>query len=86
MLRLFEEIRAGGQTLVVVTHDARIAAVADRVVAMRDGASPPTPVSPPPWLRCAPRTASPATAGLDLPSDPAVRWASISQVADPGPG
>jgi putative ABC transport system ATP-binding protein len=38
VLRLFEEIRAGGQTLVVVTHDARIAAVADRVIAMRDGA------------------------------------------------
>ncbi|MEV4628788.1 ABC transporter ATP-binding protein [Micromonospora sp. NPDC049523] len=38
VLRLFEELRAGGQTLVVVTHDARIAAVADRVIAMRDGA------------------------------------------------
>jgi putative ABC transport system ATP-binding protein len=38
VLRLFEELRAAGQTLVVVTHDARIAAVADRVVAMRDGA------------------------------------------------
>ncbi|GAB2955099.1 hypothetical protein GCM10027280_49370 [Micromonospora polyrhachis] len=38
VLRLFEELRAAGQTLVVVTHDARIAAVADRVIAMRDGA------------------------------------------------
>ncbi|MEV0728289.1 ABC transporter ATP-binding protein [Polymorphospora sp. NPDC050346] len=38
VLRLFEELRATGQTLVVVTHDARIAAVADRVIAMRDGA------------------------------------------------
>ena len=38
VLRLFEEIRAAGQTLVVVTHDARIAAVADRVISMRDGA------------------------------------------------
>ncbi|GIF74450.1 ABC transporter ATP-binding protein [Asanoa siamensis] len=38
VLRLFEDLRAAGQTLVVVTHDARIAAVADRVVAMRDGA------------------------------------------------
>ncbi|MBE1489524.1 ABC transporter ATP-binding protein [Plantactinospora soyae] len=38
VLRLFEELRTTGQTLVVVTHDARIAAVADRVIAMRDGA------------------------------------------------
>jgi ABC-type transport system involved in cytochrome c biogenesis ATPase subunit len=38
VLRLFEELRITGQTLVVVTHDARIAAVADRVIAMRDGA------------------------------------------------
>jgi putative ABC transport system ATP-binding protein len=38
VLRLFEEIRSAGQTLVVVTHDARIAAVADRIIAMRDGA------------------------------------------------
>ncbi|WDZ84515.1 ABC transporter ATP-binding protein [Micromonospora cathayae] len=38
VLRLFEELHATGQTLVVVTHDARIAAVADRVISMRDGA------------------------------------------------
>ncbi|MEO3748769.1 ABC transporter ATP-binding protein [Plantactinospora sp. B5E13] len=38
VLRLFEELHAVGQTLVVVTHDARIAAVADRVISMRDGA------------------------------------------------
>ncbi len=38
VLRLFEELRSAGQTLVVVTHDPRIAAVADRVIAMRDGA------------------------------------------------
>ena len=38
VLRLFEELRVAGQTLVVVTHDARIAAVADRVISMRDGA------------------------------------------------
>jgi putative ABC transport system ATP-binding protein len=38
VLRLFEELRTTEQTLVVVTHDARIAAVADRVIAMRDGA------------------------------------------------
>ncbi|WP_030490910.1 ABC transporter ATP-binding protein [Micromonospora chokoriensis] len=38
VLRLFEELRNTGQTLVVVTHDPRIAAVADRVISMRDGA------------------------------------------------
>ena len=38
VLRLFEELRSAGQTLVVVTHDARIAAVVDRVISMRDGA------------------------------------------------
>ncbi|MEV6368475.1 ABC transporter ATP-binding protein [Micromonospora musae] len=37
VLRLFEELRVAGQTLVVVTHDARIAAVADRMISMRDG-------------------------------------------------
>ncbi|MEU9357034.1 ABC transporter ATP-binding protein [Streptomyces sp. NPDC048301] len=37
ILRLFGELRAGGQTLVVVTHDERVAATADRVVSMRDG-------------------------------------------------
>ncbi|MFF3504398.1 ABC transporter ATP-binding protein [Streptomyces sp. NPDC003247] len=37
ILRLFEELRAGGQTLVVVTHDERVAATADRVVSLRDG-------------------------------------------------
>ena len=38
VLRLFEQLRAGGQTLVVVTHDPRTAATADRMVSMRDGA------------------------------------------------
>ncbi|MEV4820548.1 ABC transporter ATP-binding protein [Micromonospora sp. NPDC049274] len=38
VLRLFEDLRGAGQTLVVVTHDPRIAAVADRVISMRDGA------------------------------------------------
>lgn len=38
MLRLFEGLRAAGQTVVIVTHDARIAATADRLVSMRDGA------------------------------------------------
>jgi ABC-type lipoprotein export system ATPase subunit len=38
VLRLFEDLHVAGQTLVIVTHDARIAATADRLVTMRDGA------------------------------------------------
>ena len=38
VLRLFESLHVGGQTLVVVTHDSRIAATADRLISMRDGA------------------------------------------------
>jgi ABC-type lipoprotein export system ATPase subunit len=38
VLRLFESLHATGQTLVIVTHDARIAAAADRLISMRDGA------------------------------------------------
>jgi putative ABC transport system ATP-binding protein len=38
VLRLFEGLRGAGQTLVIVTHDARIAATADRMISMRDGA------------------------------------------------
>jgi putative ABC transport system ATP-binding protein len=37
VLRLFERLRAGGQTLVTVTHDSRVAATADRLISMRDG-------------------------------------------------
>ena len=37
MLRLLDGLRADGQTLVIVTHDARIAATADRLISMRDG-------------------------------------------------
>ncbi|MEV0270691.1 ABC transporter ATP-binding protein [Hamadaea sp. NPDC050747] len=37
ILRLFAGLRAQGQTLVLVTHDERVAATADRVVSMRDG-------------------------------------------------
>ncbi|WP_082155242.1 ABC transporter ATP-binding protein [Jiangella alkaliphila] len=37
VLRLFEELHQAGQTLVIVTHDERIAATADRLISMRDG-------------------------------------------------
>jgi ABC-type lipoprotein export system ATPase subunit len=37
LLRLFERLHADGQTLVIVTHDSRIAATADRLISMRDG-------------------------------------------------
>jgi putative ABC transport system ATP-binding protein len=38
VLRLFESLHEAGQTVVIVTHDARIAATADRLISMRDGA------------------------------------------------
>jgi len=38
VLRLFEDLHEAGQTLIVVTHDSRIAATADRLIGMRDGA------------------------------------------------
>jgi ABC-type lipoprotein export system ATPase subunit len=38
ILRLFETLHSAGQTFVIVTHDARIAATADRLISMRDGA------------------------------------------------
>ena len=38
VLRLFDNLHSVGQTLVVVTHDPRIAATADRMISMRDGA------------------------------------------------
>ena len=38
VLRLFERLHEAGQTLVIVTHDERIAATADRLISMRDGA------------------------------------------------
>ncbi len=37
VLRLFDSLRDSGQTLVIVTHDSRIAATADRLISMRDG-------------------------------------------------
>jgi putative ABC transport system ATP-binding protein len=38
VLRLFEGLRTAGLTLIVVTHDERIAATANRMISMRDGA------------------------------------------------
>jgi len=38
ILRLFGELRDARQTLLVVTHDARVASIADRLLTMRDGA------------------------------------------------
>jgi putative ABC transport system ATP-binding protein len=37
VLRLLEGIRGTGLTVVVVTHDERVAAIADRRISMRDG-------------------------------------------------
>ena len=37
VLRLFDGLHEAGQTLVIVTHDSRIAATADRLISMRDG-------------------------------------------------
>jgi putative ABC transport system ATP-binding protein len=37
VLRLFAALRAEGHTLVIVSHDSRVAATADRVITMRDG-------------------------------------------------
>jgi putative ABC transport system ATP-binding protein len=37
VLRLFDRLHQAGQTLVIVTHDPRIAATADRMITMRDG-------------------------------------------------
>jgi putative ABC transport system ATP-binding protein len=37
VLGLLREVQQEGQTLVLVTHDARVAAVADRVISLRDG-------------------------------------------------
>jgi putative ABC transport system ATP-binding protein len=37
VLALFQQLNQNGQTILLVTHDARVAAVADRVITMRDG-------------------------------------------------
>ncbi|HLX50789.1 MAG TPA: ABC transporter ATP-binding protein [Streptosporangiaceae bacterium] len=37
VLRLFDSLHQTGQTLIIVTHNSRIAATADRLISMRDG-------------------------------------------------
>ncbi|CAM3367437.1 ABC transporter ATP-binding protein [Stackebrandtia soli] len=37
VLRLLDGLHTAGQTLVIATHDARVAATADRLISMRDG-------------------------------------------------
>jgi putative ABC transport system ATP-binding protein len=58
ILRLFSDLRTTGQTLVMVTHDERVATTADRLLTMRDGAFvdetrltglPPLGAYPPSW-------------------------------------
>jgi ABC-type lipoprotein export system ATPase subunit len=38
VLQLLDSLHQAGQTVVIVTHDSRIAATADRLISMRDGA------------------------------------------------
>ena len=38
VLRLLDRLRSDGQTLIIVTHEERVAATADRLISMRDGA------------------------------------------------
>ena len=50
VLELFRRLHSGGQTILLVTHDERVAEAAERVVSMRDGrihhgASEPAPFS-----------------------------------------
>jgi putative ABC transport system ATP-binding protein len=37
VMRIFQDLHAAGQALVIVTHDERIGATADRLISMRDG-------------------------------------------------
>ena len=38
VLQLFDDLHRSGQTLIIVTHDVQVAATADRMISMRDGA------------------------------------------------
>jgi putative ABC transport system ATP-binding protein len=57
-MELFRRLHAGGQAILLVTHDQEVAATASRIVWMRDGRmadgepeapSSPTLVGPHPW-------------------------------------
>ncbi|MFC5746393.1 ABC transporter ATP-binding protein [Actinomadura rugatobispora] len=60
VLRLFGALRAEGRTVVIVTHDSRVAGTADRLITMRDGAFTDETVLG------RPAAGSAALAGLDL--------------------
>ena len=47
LMDLFDELRADGLTLVVVTHDSDVSARADRIVGVRDGLVLTDPAEPP---------------------------------------
>lgn len=68
ILRLFDELRAEGMTLVVVTHDEEVARRGSRRVTMKDGrlkdANQPSPRSSPDRMRSASSTASIAGSGV----------------------
>jgi len=97
VLRLFDDLHAAGRTIVVITHEADVAARAGRVVRMHDGhvvadtrnpaapVEPAAPPAPPPASPAptSPAPTSPAPAALhwNLPS-PANR--STEPVQDPG--
>jgi putative ABC transport system ATP-binding protein len=46
ILALFKRLKAGGRTVVLITHDRHVADHADRVVVMHDGAMHPDGWSP----------------------------------------
>ena len=58
ILKLFAELRDAEQTLLLVTHDPRVAATADRLLSMRDGSSWRTPAS---TAACPARPCSPSS-------------------------
>ena len=47
VLELFRRLHAEGQAMLLVTHDAQVAAIAERVVRMRDGRIQPAASEPP---------------------------------------